>query len=57
MTFQMGKASPWEGESPVGQLLGEGLGATDVCGFTQQADCPLPEATQKSLGGEGAFKR
>ena len=57
MTFQMGKASPWEGESPVGQLLGERLGATDVCGFTQQANCPLHEATQKSLGGEGAFKR
>ena len=53
----MGKVSPREGEKPVWQLVGEGLRATGVPGFTQQAECPLPEATQKSLGGEWIIKR
>lgn len=37
--------------------MGEELSATGVLGFTQlRADCPLPEATQKSLGGEWIIK-
>lgn len=48
---------PREGEKPVWQLVGEELSATGVLGFTQQADCPLPEATQKSPGGEWIIKR